>query len=142
MLNDQQAISSCPCKPLLQIEFMRYAIDMSMILYSHANKTHFYTKGFSLSLVLKVRVSWNSETAYFFSIKNLALKINVDQTLDYYKWLFEKQATVIKFAMHRVLSERSQCNKHFAWLTICVMFVCLTLFQHQKFHCVLHFIHQ
>ena len=25
--------------------------------------------------------------------------------------------------MHRVLSERSQCNKHFAWLTICVIFV-------------------
>ena len=35
-------------------------------------------KGFSLSLVLKVRVSWNSETAYCFGIKNLALKINVD----------------------------------------------------------------
>ena len=33
------------------------AIGMSMILYSHANKTHFHMKGFALSLVLKVRLS-------------------------------------------------------------------------------------
>ena len=31
------------------------AIDMKMISYSHANKTHFHNTGFALSLVLKVR---------------------------------------------------------------------------------------
>ena len=31
------------------------AIDMKMISYSHANKTHFQNTGFALSLVLKVR---------------------------------------------------------------------------------------
>ena len=30
---------------------------MNMIFYCHANKTHFYKKGFALGLVLKVRVS-------------------------------------------------------------------------------------
>ena len=56
------------------------AIDISMILYSHANKTHFHVKGFALSLVLKVRLSlsWNSEMVCVFTIKNLALMIKVD----------------------------------------------------------------
>ena len=31
-------------------------IDMKMSFYSHANDTHFHKKGFSLSLVFKVRV--------------------------------------------------------------------------------------
>ena len=30
-----------------------YAIDTTMILYYHANKTHFHKKGFALSLVWK-----------------------------------------------------------------------------------------
>ena len=31
------------------------------MVFPHANKTHFNKKGFALSLVLKVRVFWNSE---------------------------------------------------------------------------------
>ena len=32
------------------------SIDMNIIFYSRANKTHFHKKGFALSLVLKARV--------------------------------------------------------------------------------------
>ena len=32
------------------------AIDMKIIFYSHANKTHFHNKSLSVSLVFKVRV--------------------------------------------------------------------------------------
>ena len=39
--------------------------DMKMIIYSHANKTHFHNKGFTLSLVLKSESFWNSELSYF-----------------------------------------------------------------------------
>ena len=46
---------SCP-KPLFQSEAKCEAIDMKMISYSHANKTHFHKKGFTLGLVVKVRV--------------------------------------------------------------------------------------
>ena len=42
--------------PLFQTQAKCKAIDMKIILYSHANKTHFHKKGFALSLVLKVRV--------------------------------------------------------------------------------------
>lgn len=38
-------------------------IDMNIIFYCDANKTHFYRKGFALGLVLKVKF-WNSEMAY------------------------------------------------------------------------------
>ena len=31
-------------------------VDMKMIFYSHANKTHFHKESFALSLVLKVEV--------------------------------------------------------------------------------------
>ena len=44
-------------KPLFQSEAKCEAIEMEMMLYSHANETHFLKKGFALSLVLKVRVS-------------------------------------------------------------------------------------
>ena len=40
---------------------------MKMIFYFHANITHFHKKGFALGLVLRVRVFWNSERAYFHS---------------------------------------------------------------------------
>ena len=43
-------------KPLLQSEAEFIAIDVKMILQSHANKTHFHKKGFAVSFVLKVRV--------------------------------------------------------------------------------------
>ena len=43
-------------KPLFQSK-ANEVIDMKLILYSHANKTHFHNKGFVLSLVFKVRVS-------------------------------------------------------------------------------------
>ena len=46
----------CP-KPLFQSEAKCASFDMNMIFYCHVNKTHFYKKGFALSLVLKVRVS-------------------------------------------------------------------------------------
>ena len=38
-------------------------MDMKMVFYSHANKTHFHRKGFELNLVLKVSF-WNLEMAY------------------------------------------------------------------------------
>ena len=44
---------------------MYEAIDMKMIIYPHANKTHFHNKGFTLSLVLKNESFWNSELSYF-----------------------------------------------------------------------------
>ena len=37
-------------KPLFQSEAKCEVFDMKMIYYSHANKTHFYQKGFALSL--------------------------------------------------------------------------------------------
>ena len=42
-------------KPLL-CEAKCEAIDMKLIFYSHANKTHFLKRGFLIGLVLKVRV--------------------------------------------------------------------------------------
>ena len=50
-------------KPLL-CEAKCEAIDMKLIFYSHANKTHFLKRGFLIGLVLKVSV-WNSEIAYY-----------------------------------------------------------------------------
>ena len=41
--------------PLFQSEANREAIDMKMIIHSHANKTHLHKKGDALGLVLKVR---------------------------------------------------------------------------------------
>ena len=38
-------------------------IDMTMVFCSYTNKTHFYKKGFALSLALKMRVLLNSEIA-------------------------------------------------------------------------------
>ena len=43
-------------KPLIQSEAECIAIDVKMILQSHANKTHFHQKGSAVSLVLKARV--------------------------------------------------------------------------------------
>ena len=43
-------------KPLFQSEAKCEAIDMKMILYSHANKTHFHSFSNYISLVLKKRV--------------------------------------------------------------------------------------
>ena len=42
--------------PLYQNEVKCSAFDMEMIFHSHANKTHFHTKGSALGLFLKVRV--------------------------------------------------------------------------------------
>ena len=39
-----------------QCEAKCETIDMKMIFYHHANKTHLHKKGFALSLILKVRV--------------------------------------------------------------------------------------
>ena len=41
---------------LLLSEATCEAIDMKLIFYSHANKTHFLKRGFLIGLVLKVRV--------------------------------------------------------------------------------------
>ena len=46
---------SCP-KPLFHNEAKGEAIDMKIIFYPHANKTHFHKKGFALSLIFKARV--------------------------------------------------------------------------------------
>ena len=46
---------TCP-KPLFQSDVKWEDIDMKMGFYSHVNKTHFHKNGFSLNLVLKVRV--------------------------------------------------------------------------------------
>ena len=43
-------------KPRFQSEAKCKAIDKECFFYSHANKSHFYNKGFVLILVLKVRV--------------------------------------------------------------------------------------
>ena len=60
-----KAIFESCLKPLFQSETMCEAIDMKMIIYSHAYKTHFHNKGFTLSLVLKSESFWNSELSYF-----------------------------------------------------------------------------
>ena len=49
------AISDFP-GPQYQNEVKCSAFDMEMILYSHANKTHFHKKDCALGLILKVRV--------------------------------------------------------------------------------------
>ena len=43
-------------KPLFQSEAKCKAIDMKRIFHSHANKTHYLKNGFTLGLVVKVRV--------------------------------------------------------------------------------------
>ena len=40
-----------------------------MIVYSHANETHFHEKGFALNLFLKVRVKPISFTFFTFTFK-------------------------------------------------------------------------
>ena len=52
---DLMLIFPCRPKPLFQSEARCEAIDVKMISYSLANKTHFHKKGFELSLLLKVR---------------------------------------------------------------------------------------
>ena len=52
---DKRASPSC-CKPLFESEAKYKAIDIKVIFSSRANKTHFYNKGFTLGVVLKVRV--------------------------------------------------------------------------------------
>ena len=52
---DKSASPNCP-KPLFENEAKCEAIDVKMIFSSHANKTHFHKKGFTLGLVLIVRV--------------------------------------------------------------------------------------
>ena len=53
-------------RPLYQNEVKCSAFDMTMILHSHANKTHFHQNGCALGLTLKVRVfgtrKWPIET--------------------------------------------------------------------------------
>ena len=48
-------------KPLFQNETKREAIDVTMIFYSHAQKTYFHKKGLSISLVLKQRLGGSSD---------------------------------------------------------------------------------
>ena len=43
-------------KPLFQSKAKCKAIDMKRIFHSHANKTHYHKNGFTLGLVVKVRV--------------------------------------------------------------------------------------
>ena len=45
---------------MCQVKAKREAIDMKIILYSHANKTKFHFKGYAL----ESEIFWNSETAY------------------------------------------------------------------------------
>ena len=47
------------------------AIDMKMIIYSHANKTHFHQKGFALSLVLKDRVFGTRKWPIKFTLRDV-----------------------------------------------------------------------
>lgn len=63
---------SCP-RPLFQREAKCKTIDMNMIIYFQANEIHFYKKGFTLGLVLKVRV-WNSENGYCSGLAQLSTK--------------------------------------------------------------------
>ena len=54
-------------KPLFQNETKREAIDVTMIFYSHAQKTYFHKKGLSISLVLKQRLGVTL-TTYLMSV--------------------------------------------------------------------------
>ena len=58
-------------KPLFQSETKCEAIDHYLFFYFHANKTHFLKKGFSLGLVLKVRVLVSRKNGLFFNIPNI-----------------------------------------------------------------------
>ena len=48
-------------KPLFHSKAKCKAIDIKIFFYFHANKTHFYNKGFALRLLLRVRVSRTQE---------------------------------------------------------------------------------
>ena len=54
-------------KPLFQNETKREAIDVTMIFYSHAQKTYFHKKSLLLSLVLKQRLEVTM-TTYLMSV--------------------------------------------------------------------------
>ena len=77
-------------KPLFQSEAKCRAIDMEMIFYSHANKTHFHNKGFALGLILKVRVFRTRKwpiNRHAFCIGNSMIFSDIWRK--YHQWYFE-----------------------------------------------------
>ena len=72
---------------------------MEIIFHSHANEIHFDKKGCVPSLILKVRVFWNSEEAYSHSLSGLKYISSPYASLnDYFSFLshFLGQWTVNK----------------------------------------------
>ena len=50
-------------RPLFQYEIKCPAFDMEMILYSHANETHFHKKVCVLGLIFESECFWDTEVA-------------------------------------------------------------------------------
>ena len=59
----QYAISDLPLASFSKRDLWWEAIDMKMIVYSHANKTYFQKEGFALSLDFKLRIFGTRKSA-------------------------------------------------------------------------------
>ena len=59
----QYAISDLPLASFAKRGLWWEAIDMKMIVYSHANKTYFQKEGFALSLDFKLRIFGTRKSA-------------------------------------------------------------------------------
>ena len=59
----QYAISDLPLASFSKRGLWWEAIDMKMIVYSHANKTYFQKEGFALSLDFKLRIFGTRKSA-------------------------------------------------------------------------------
>ena len=69
-------------KPLFESEAKWRAIDMKVIFYSHANKTHFHKKSFALLRPhFESGSFWNSEMACFFFVLCCKLTKNSKQKI-------------------------------------------------------------
>ena len=74
-------------KPLFESEAKCRAIDMKVIFYSHANKTHFHKKSFALLRPhFESGSFWNSEMACFFFVLSCKLTKNNRQKKSKKSW--------------------------------------------------------
>ena len=84
-------------KPLFPSEAKCGVIDMKMILYSHANKIHFHSKGFALSLVSKVRVFGTWKWSFSFPVKSSAPRIVANELPLVTKMILRTRGTRLYF---------------------------------------------
>ena len=89
-------------KSHFQSEAKCEAIDMKMVFYCDANKTHFHNKGFALSLVLKVRFFGTRKWPMATNFTNKCAARAMLQSLDLFT--FGGDVTTTRFRYRRRLA--------------------------------------